>query len=761
MKKNLLFVLSAFMCAPLWSSDFSDDGLMVSVYSSLLFGQEDFEGDRGGVIHHDTPSFEGFLRRSREQGVWRNSPENLKDFLVKEKAFLGKSNFYSFFKLATLDEINFFIENVHFLKGVLKTIPTLCLEENNDLSVFLSKHFSSHSNIKIQGNIGYMLHRGIVFSQNYSKAIDWYALSSDSCPSSQYHLAKIYENGEHQIEHCPSVSHILDVYNKGLKQSFFTQKNLFLICTLEEYFPDQRFCGDFDRAKSLYEKAASLGDHRAQRRLGIINVYGEYDLQDGQASSVWKENHEEGLRWLEMSANHGSSKSQYFLAKAHEDLRVQGYHEKAFKLYTQSANLGFPLSFFALSRMTSHKEEEFLSKASEHGLLLAKSGLADILRKRSDYLGALKLLLDVNDSLSSVRYWQNFSGLIFAFIPGYCSECYKSWSDPYRRQSYENFLKENASLIERCAEKIGDHLALFDLGRIYEMYAKNYLAHVHEKDTFYKKKIHDAVKIYESLIKRNSNNKEALYRYGRCIEESLSPKEALPFYKKSASLGYGKAHLKLGNLYGEGKGVEKDVEKSSEFLMIGRLSSKENMEYEIAQAYEKGEEVLQSHEKALDWYKKSSDKGNADAAFRVAQMYRHGSGISQDLIKAEKFLRQATSSKSPLILREMGNFLRDQGKVDESTLWFQRAAEAGDVKEQLELGISFQEGKNGPVNYQEAIKWLSLAEKNGSVEAQYRLGLIYENGSEEVPKNISEAIRFYRKASESGHRRAQVRLEKF
>jgi len=67
-----------------------------------------------------------------------------------------------------------------------------------------------------------------------------------------------------------------------------------------------------------------------------------------------------------------------------------------------------------------------------------------------------------------------------------------------------------------------------------------------------------------------------------------------------------------------------------------------------------------------------------------------------------------------------------------------------------------------PKDYSEAAKWFRKSAEQGFAKAQFSLGMCYENGLG-VSKDISEAIKWYREAEKGGHERAKVareRLEK-
>jgi len=62
-----------------------------------------------------------------------------------------------------------------------------------------------------------------------------------------------------------------------------------------------------------------------------------------------------------------------------------------------------------------------------------------------------------------------------------------------------------------------------------------------------------------------------------------------------------------------------------------------------------------------------------------------------------------------------------------------------------------------PENVSEAVKWYRKAAEQGHARAQFNLGVMYDKGTG-VPENDSEAIKWYRKAAEQGHALAQADL---
>lgn len=76
-------------------------------------------------------------------------------------------------------------------------------------------------------------------------------------------------------------------------------------------------------------------------------------------------------------------------------------------------------------------------------------------------------------------------------------------------------------------------------------------------------------------------------------------------------------------------------------------------------------------------------------------------------------------------------------------------AEAGDTQSQFILGDMYLYGEGVPRNYTEAEKWYRVAAEQGLREAQSSLGYMYQSGVG-VAQNYQEALRWHRLAAEQG-----------
>ncbi len=91
---------------------------------------------------------------------------------------------------------------------------------------------------------------------------------------------------------------------------------------------------------------------------------------------------------------------------------------------------------------------------------------------------------------------------------------------------------------------------------------------------------------------------------------------------------------------------------------------------------------------------------------------------------------------------------------------FRPLAEQGDAEAQFNLGWMYTQGWGVPRDDTEAAKWWHKAAEQGNANAQGKLGFLYTQGRG-VPRDDTEAVKWYRKAAEQGNNEAAHWLKKY
>ena len=172
---------------------------------------------------------------------------------------------------------------------------------------------------------------------------------------------------------------------------------------------------------------------------------------------------------------------------------------------------------------------------------------------------------------------------------------------------------------------------------------------------------------------------------------------------------------------------------------------------EVAQTYNYGDEengIEMDLTKALYWYEKLAEKGNAIAQFNAGINYAKGAGTARNLEKAVYWMRQAAENGDEDAVYQL--------KLYERTIAAIKKAKRGDAQAQadygrflMEMGRSVSQAGEGD-DLKESVKWLKKAADQGNGDGIWGLALAYEHGRG-VAADRKKAIELYKKGAELGH----------
>jgi TPR repeat protein len=141
--------------------------------------------------------------------------------------------------------------------------------------------------------------------------------------------------------------------------------------------------------------------------------------------------------------------------------------------------------------------------------------------------------------------------------------------------------------------------------------------------------------------------------------------------------------------------------------------------YWMGQMYENGLGVKTDAGTALTWYQKAAEGGWADAKFKLGEIYFTGTEDLQDFKKARK--------------------------------WLGEAARDGNSRAQLDLGRLYANGWGGDKDQVQAYVWYEFAAKQGNLEAQHlRDGLLKVMPEKEIAEAQSRAEKMAARALGQG-----------
>lgn len=153
-----------------------------------------------------------------------------------------------------------------------------------------------------------------------------------------------------------------------------------------------------------------------------------------------------------------------------------------------------------------------------------------------------------------------------------------------------------------------------------------------------------------------------------------------------------------------------------------------------------------NYKKAVEYLRKSADKGYVLAMFNLGMCYEQGVGLSPSILEAWSWYKKAADKGYAQAMNSLGTICeKKQRNVGEAMMWYRKAADRGLLVAHFNLGTILMNQQK----YEEAMRYLQKAAEQGFAAAQCNLGLLYERGLGTV-QNYSKAFEWYQKAANLG-----------
>lgn len=173
--------------------------------------------------------------------------------------------------------------------------------------------------------------------------------------------------------------------------------------------------------------------------------------------------------------------------------------------------------------------------------------------------------------------------------------------------------------------------------------------------------------------------------------------------------------------------------------------------------------TLHLYEKAIDYWTRAADKGNATAQELLGECYFNGNGVDQDYKKAFDYYLKAANVGIINAQERVGHcYCNGCGVLQDykqAIKWYTKAAAQGNAEAQYALGDCYFYGTGTEEDYNQAVKWYTKAATQGNPEYQYALGVLYYYG-DEIDQDLGKAVEWLSKSAEQGNTSAQEMLDK-
>ena len=237
--------------------------------------------------------------------------------------------------------------------------------------------------------------------------------------------------------------------------------------------------------------------------------------------------------------------------------------------------------------------------------------------------------------------------------------------------------------------------------------------------------------------------------------------KSLDWATMAADQGDANAKFRLGLLYIEGKGVQRDFDLGiktiagvREELIQLALSGEGRAQFNLGTMYNRGFGVNRDLKKGLEWIRQAAESGHAAAQYGLGMAFSYGLAVKLDPAEAAKWFQAAAEQGYPQAQSILAHLYATGNGVELDDLaaleWYEKAATQGDARAQVELGLRFQTGNNVVEDPQRAADWFRKASAQGDLSAHYHLAFLYVRGLG-VPIDLNEALRLYRQAEHSSN----------
>ena len=152
-------------------------------------------------------------------------------------------------------------------------------------------------------------------------------------------------------------------------------------------------------------------------------------------------------------------------------------------------------------------------------------------------------------------------------------------------------------------------------------------------------------------------------------------------------------------------------------------------QYNLGEMYEDGKGVERDLHKAFEWYEKSAKQEFEAAQSRLGLMYEHGRGVEQDINKAFEWYLKSTEQGNSFSISKLGP-LYGEGKSE----FFEELANQGHGDAQFCLGAIYGLGRGVDVSFTSSFEWMNKSSQNGNV---YAIQYLKENGIKKAISSIS------------------------
>ena len=227
---------------------------------------------------------------------------------------------------------------------------------------------------------------------------------------------------------------------------------------------------------------------------------------------------------------------------------------------------------------------------------------------------------------------------------------------------------------------------------------------------------------------------------------------ALSEFTPLADGGDARAQYYLGAMLLSGLGATRDEAKAADYLARAAAQNHAQAQSVLGQLYMQGRGVPKDEAKGADLVRRAADTGLASAQYAMGLLLVDGrGGLPKDPATAALWFKSAADQSHVPAYCWLGELADREQNAAEAVGWWRKGAGAGDRNCQFLLGRAYLDGKGGlPRDVNEAVAWFRRAANQRLPAAQAALAYAYERGTG-VPTDYVLAYMWFNLARSQGH----------
>ena len=544
----------------------------------------------------------------------------------------------------------------------------------------------------------------------------------------QYALARIYEQGFHdannQVNIFPDRAQAIAMYGLAAANDCGLAQYRLAELLVREKTTDHSVAAKAKRnqtIKQLYQGAVSSGITEAALPLAF------FDAMDAN-----KQKQELAFSVATKEANAGNVDAALLLGLMYDcGISVEANPKEAVHWYEQAVTN--PIAAFLLGTHLSEgsgvteddvKGKALLEQAANAGFSYANLNLAVMQQKEGKaFLPTLEKAISLGNHTAGLLLADYYLSL------GNNEQQMKQAHDIYQRIAESGDKVGQLKLAYMLEHGMGGPVDVVNAQKWYAMAAEQgepvaqyLMGHMYQLGRLDKSPDYEqAKKWYSSSAKANyAPAANALGFVYDTVDDDYQ--HALNEYELAAKAGDAVGEFNAGLVYETGKGRAVDYQKAADYYLQAANQGHVQAMVQLAGVYLNG---LHDEDKALSWYQKAADLGDAGALYQLGLLSETGVGTKLDYATAVKYYQQASdkgNANAKFALARMNQHGLGMPKDPQAAAkFYKELADLNNAYAQYQLGKLYYDGALGAAMPQEGLKWLQLAEQNGSVQARIAL----------------------------------------